>query len=850
MLRTCDFNIVNAAYLSSNRLLFSSFIGPPNYYDEKEIIQNQLLKAVIDYQPYVQRKLRTDDISAMLNSFGLLEERFNEKKLLTELAKEFLRWHGNCFVVKPEKLSQWLELQTLCDGSWVIGQAYANLINDDDFDALEIAHCIELYQCPFALPKNAKQIADNHVHLGGHGSLSPSLLSFCLYGAKTKKSFSWPTRPEYTVCESGLLEKNDLAIQCALIADELVGQIFESSEKPITLKCNFNSTLKEFEYKAITGIEFSVNEFSSQQLISKVTCEGTPLSKAWLLYLTGLLVDKRIAVGELLPLIRYCNILRNYMVVAGVGLTQFVQYFRFKGRETNSISLQDDDQRLISDIDKATFREFRFGPALLFNKNETNLTPGHFAKKLKQLYLSSLSNNVHFVIHFTRSGKREDKLQEALRIKIKNQVNLLQDFTHSITFSQQEITTFSALFKKTGVMVDLRKAIRGYDVAGNENYLPIEVFAPALRKLRDSKYPVRGIIFNRQVKPHITVHAGEDFSHLLSGMRAIDEAVLFCDFQENDRVGHGLALGIEPKQWAKRQQTAYLTVGDHLDNLVWCYHKALTVIQSVPSLVGVLPLLQEKIQYWSEFLFGESQTPKRLYDAWLLRRNCPLHLKVYESTKFNLTDIVEDDAIYSGWVIDSNDFSKNNITSKKVKLWEKYLQGNLDGDYFSKREKIVSIDCFCDAKVDTFGYADGRLFDSISLPELDLYEAIQDWSMEYYAAKGVIIEACPTSNIYIGRFEHYHEHPIFRWDPPEQEWLKQGEKYNRFGLRKGSVTVCINTDDAALMPTTIQNEHRVLQKAAVEHFNVGVNKAEDWIERVRRKGVEIFKANHLDWVNK
>ncbi len=173
-----------------------------------------------------------------------------------------------------------------------------------------------------------------------------------------------------------------------------------------------------------------------------------------------------------------------------------------------------------------------------------------------------------------------------------------------------------------------------------------------------------------------------------------------------------------------------------------------------------------------------------------------------------------------------------------------------DDAYFAARKKPVIIHCQPKQGEDPF-YVKGRMqFDSVSAAELDLYEAIQDLQMEKYAAKGIIIEACPTSNIYIGRFEHYHEHPIFRWDPPEQEWLKQGEKYNRFGLRKGSVTVCINTDDAALMPTTIQNEHRVLQKTAVEHFHVGVNKAEDWIERVRRKGVEIFKANHLDWVNK
>lgn len=453
--------------------------------------------------------------------------------------------------------------------------------------------------------------------------------------------------------------------------------------------------------------------------------------------------------------------MRNYMIVSSAGLSQFVEYSRFLGRKQSVSQHDKGDYRLQSDIDKDTFREFRFVPSLLLNDTETAIDPKHFAKKLKQLYLSSLTDNVHFIIHFTRTGVREEKLQEELRKKLKNQVNLLQDFSNSITFSQQEILRFDSLLKFTHSSLDLRKAIRGYDVAGNENNLPIEIFSPALRKLRDNKHPSKGVLFNRQVKPHITIHAGEDFSHLLSGMRAIDEAVVFCDFQENDRLGHGLALGIVPKEWAKRQQTAYVNVGEHLDNLVWCYHKALIVIQSATALVGVLPLLQEKIQYWCEFLYGENHSPKRLYDAWLLRRNCPIHLKADGYESFNLSGIDEDDVIFNGWVIDSNELNKKNIQSKKVGLWEKYLQGDLDYDYFTKREKVICVDCAYNPKEDTFGYRNGRLFDSISLPELDLYEAIQDWSMEYYAAKGIIIEACPTSNIYIGRFEHYYEHPIF-----------------------------------------------------------------------------------------
>lgn len=48
-----------------------------------------------------------------------------------------------------------------------------------------------------------------------------------------------------------------------------------------------------------------------------------------------------------------------------------------------------------------------------------------------------------------------------------------------------------------------------------------------------------------------------------------------------------------------------------------------------------------------------------------------------------------------------------------------------------------------------------------------------------------------------------------------------GERFNRFGIRTGPISVCINTDDCALIPTTIVNEHDVMMKTAIKHFDVG-----------------------------
>ena len=847
--------LADVAFLSSDKLLQSEVDNANNY--------RGLCKNIEDYQPYLQRNLRFEDINYLLTAFDYQNVKTSIYFVLSRLANTFLEWQGSRFEVKSGKLEQWLELLSLIDGTWIVAQAYRDIAKDYDISPSDIINSVITEQCPHALTiENAgKSFADNHVHLGGHGHAGPSLLSFALYG-ETLSDMGWPKRPEYTLFESGQYQKVNLPIWSFQLAGKLVECAFTQSDRMSKVDLA-NSIFEQNDSLALYYLSTQSASTLAQKAFLQAHCKPVRSDIRWLLFCIGVVSTELKDPTTAAQFIRVSNILRNYMIVWGTGLSQFVESFGFSARKKRYLPYQNNSRLdgLVADIDNRTLREFRVGPNVVVN-DKGKVEVKDLQQGLEAALKHSFAENIHFVIHFSRSlkgdlAKREDKYQANIRNILKQQVTALQKFKGSVTFSDTEIKAFD-LNLSVKQNIDLRKAIRGYDLAGNENELPIEVFAPALRVLRSAKHPTTSIFSKRFIRPFLTVHSGEDYSHLLSGLRATDEAVYFCDFKNGDRLGHALALGVMPRVWAQRQQTAYVSLGDHIDNLVWCYQKALEVIQIAPRFTGVLQLIQEKINFWSLQLYVDEQrnsenqqyTVRDMYEAWKLRRNCPetLNLETCEQTLPNVDHL---NPLYRDWIIDFDKQVGGSITSKAFKLWQKYVLGHIRDDaYFAARKKPVIIHCQPKQGEDPF-YVKGRMqFDSVSAAELDLYEAIQDLQMEKYAAKGIIIEACPTSNIYIGRFEHYHEHPIFRWDPPEQEWLKQGEKYNRFGLRKGSVTVCINTDDAALMPTTIQNEHRVLQKSAVEHFNVGVNKAEDWIERVRRKGVEIFKANHLDWVNK
>ena len=135
------------------------------------------------------------------------------------------------------------------------------------------------------------------------------------------------------------------------------------------------------------------------------------------------------------------------------------------------------------------------------------------------------------------------------------------------------------------------------------------------------------------------------------------------------------------------------------------------------------------------------------------------------------------------------------------------------------------------------------LHDSESPEEILFIKALQDYLLAQYTRKGLIIETNPTSNVYISRINKYCEHPIFRWSPPDESTLENGCEHNQFGLRNGPIRVLVNTDDPGIMPTTLRMEFALLREAAIE-LGISRTTAENWLERLRRHGIEEFHRNH------
>ena len=116
------------------------------------------------------------------------------------------------------------------------------------------------------------------------------------------------------------------------------------------------------------------------------------------------------------------------------------------------------------------------------------------------------------------------------------------------------------------------RALRGIDICGVEEAQPLWVAAESLRGLRARSRKIAGGRPGLRLEPlRLTIHAGEDFRWLTSGIRAIAEPFQWNLIERGDRIGHGLAVTLEPEDWwrGKEGQTISVKRFDRLLDLAF-----------------------------------------------------------------------------------------------------------------------------------------------------------------------------------------------------------------------------------------------------------------------------------------
>lgn len=105
------------------------------------------------------------------------------------------------------------------------------------------------------------------------------------------------------------------------------------------------------------------------------------------------------------------------------------------------------------------------------------------------------------------------------------------------------------------------RTLRGVDICGVEADQPLWVSAEALRRVRTRSSEIAARRPELNLQPlRLTLHAGEDFGWLTSGVRAVAEPFQWNLIQRGDRLGHGIAITFKPEEWWKRRDGQVIEV--------------------------------------------------------------------------------------------------------------------------------------------------------------------------------------------------------------------------------------------------------------------------------------------------
>lgn len=451
-----------------------------------------------------------------------------------------------------------------------------------------------------------------------------------------------------------------------------------------------------------------------------------------------------------------------------------------------------------------------------------------------------LMKRYFYVFHFVKERDNEKLLNSELYCRHYQKRRSLEKQAKAIALFREE-------FPKTA------KRLRGIDACSREIGCRPEVFAQTYRYLKNH------IVYAKELSDYeddfllasqlqLTYHVGEDFQSLVDGLRAIEEAIMFLNMNCGSRLGHALALGEDPDEYYEGKKNCILiTQQDYLDNLVWVYYRIKRF-----SLIGyddfLLKIEQEYNKYF-RLIYGDAVSDE-FFDAvvreareYYQEKNERV-AKGYGNTHFSFR-ISE---YYAAWQLRGDDP-------------ECYKNGYFkDWDTFSEWKRFsINKECPRDYRIRynpecaylyfLYHYnphvkTEGRKTIEVQMNHkiIKCIKEIQREMQVWISKLGIGIEVNPSSNFFIGTFDRYDKHPIFKL-------------YN-IGLTSvvetidkcPQIPVCINTDDQGIFSTYLENEYALialaLEKAKDENGRNLYNRMfiYQWIENIRKLGLQLSFA--------
>lgn len=488
---------------------------------------------------------------------------------------------------------------------------------------------------------------------------------------------------------------------------------------------------------------------------------------------------------------------------------QFVQdnnsmgFTKFKDKENLKDWFVGADKKGKNDIKRSAFHkyyqekvvqnvEFRIGP------EDTSAEYVSLVKKLEEMNNEEAENsqrkiNYGIVIHFIKKAwdKENDgsfhEYKLLKRREMKHQGNVLIEGLCKIQEAESIEVQYQVTDDKKDPKdnkhrkIDYHHKIVGIDTANYEQDNRPELYACLYRQIKAAD-----VSKNEGIRA--TYHVGEEFPTLANGLRAIDEVLLFCGYQSNDRLGHALALGTEVDKYFKaKRNNVFCKYGEYLDDLVWMYQMIANCStgQDAPLLIF---LEDEYYRVYAEMVSKvtinfDSVSFKDYLDSYFLRGDDPdVYLEILNLKNCrNPQCPINYDQVVAHYPVQLNSgmtyHRKSFFNSEARKL---FLQYSFNGEYVKMLRKSFHT--------------------QVTKQYVHCVKRVQEILKKKVLDMTVFIEANPTSNRKISFATQYTSLPF----------LNMNRKYLEEDSNQINLPISINTDDSSIFQTNLVHEYSVV----------------------------------------
>lgn len=280
-------------------------------------------------------------------------------------------------------------------------------------------------------------------------------------------------------------------------------------------------------------------------------------------------------------------------------------------------------------------------------------------------------------------------------------------------------------------------------------------------------------------------------------------------------------MGVYAKEYYKlKRSKVVLRKQDYLDNIIWALNKARETGIYIDSILK--QQLERKAQQLIYDIYDNDYSLMDYYFSWRLRGDDPefyrygkYNEKAYKkAVNYTIVGVLHQ---YNTQLIMrhySSDLNSIRNNSKAARIYSMYHFNNNVKEKGKETEEV-----------------------KISEQYIDMVTALQEKMMIEISHKHIGIETNPSSNVLIGPFDRYDQHPIFRFYPVVPTSSQQAQ------------FVSVNTDDQGVFDTSLAMEYSLLActlRSLKDSQNIQIYNDDciyNYLERIRENGFsQIFPA--------